>query len=76
MGIEGRYLTYFVTTESESFGRRNICIKWSVDYVLSNTASAALDADVPVYPGDIVLVPKADVGMCWATPTVRAALRS
>ena len=31
------------------------------DYVLSNSANAALDANVPVYPGDTVLVPKADV---------------
>jgi polysaccharide export outer membrane protein len=35
--------------------------KERVDYVLSNSASAALDANVPVYPGDTVLVPKADV---------------
>jgi polysaccharide export outer membrane protein len=35
--------------------------KERVDYVLSNSANAALDANVPVYPGDTVLVPKADV---------------
>jgi polysaccharide export outer membrane protein len=35
--------------------------KERVDFVLSNSANAALDANVPVYPGDTVLVPKADV---------------
>jgi polysaccharide biosynthesis/export protein len=35
--------------------------KERVDYVLSNSANAALDANVPVYPGDTVLVPRADV---------------
>jgi polysaccharide biosynthesis/export protein len=35
--------------------------KERVDYVLSNSADAALDGNVPVYPGDTVLVPKADV---------------
>jgi polysaccharide export outer membrane protein len=35
--------------------------KERVDYVLSNSANAALDGNVPVYPGDTVLVPKADV---------------
>ena len=35
--------------------------KERVDYVLSNSANAALDANVPVYTGDTVLVPKADV---------------
>lgn len=35
--------------------------KERVDYVLSNSADAALDANVAVYPGDTVLVPKADV---------------
>jgi polysaccharide export outer membrane protein len=35
--------------------------KERVDYVLSNSANAALDANVNVYPGDTVLVPKADV---------------
>ena len=35
--------------------------KERLDYVLSNSANAALDANVPVYPGDTVLVPKADV---------------
>jgi polysaccharide export outer membrane protein len=35
--------------------------KERIDYVLSNSANAALDANVPVYPGDTVLVPKADV---------------
>ena len=35
--------------------------KERVDYVLSNSANAALDANIPVYPGDTVLVPKADV---------------
>lgn len=35
--------------------------KERVDYVLSNSADAALEANVPVYPGDTVLVPKADV---------------
>jgi polysaccharide export outer membrane protein len=35
--------------------------KERVDYVLSNSANAALDGNVPVYPGDTVLIPKADV---------------
>jgi polysaccharide export outer membrane protein len=35
--------------------------KERVDYVLSNSANAALDGNIPVYPGDTVLVPKADV---------------
>jgi polysaccharide export outer membrane protein len=35
--------------------------KERVEFVLSNSANAALDANVPVFPGDTVIVPKADV---------------
>ena len=35
--------------------------KERVKFVVSNSANAALDASVSVFPGDTVIVPKADV---------------